>query len=469
MLNVTERESIDTQREFSANSKVRSRSSRRVRIWAITLAIVVVAVTGVGTSLVGTSDSAEAQSQQPPSLAAIFFSGLVTVNGSPLDVQGLSLTAQIGEWTSQPVTIGEGTPDLNGYENLTVNAPPELIGTEINFILGGTVIATTNSYYAIIDSEGNFCLTCEITLPEIRDDFSIDFPSLPATAPEPTPISTSPPTDQQPDPGEPVVTTFFGRAFAGDSIIPDGYEIFAIIGNTTSDKVTVSEGMYTLEIKNAGPELNGSDILFYVIDKGAPTGSDNTGSDNRIVVVVDVKFTAGQSTELNLVFDALAATPTPVPPTATPAPPTPVPPTPTPVPPTPVPPTATPVPPTATPVPPTATPVPPTATPVPPTATPVPPTPTPVPPTATPVPPTPTPVPPTATPVPPTPTPVPPTATPVPPTATPVPPAATPVPEDTGGGFNATLPLAIILVLVLVGIAGYFGWQYSQRSAEEKA
>ena len=465
MLNVTERESIDTQRELNARSKVKAIRSRRARIWAITLVLVVVAVTGVGTSLVGTGDSAEAQSQQPPSLAAVIFSGWVTVNGSPIGVEGLSLTAQIGEWTSQPVTIGEGTSDLNGYEDLTVDAPAELIGSQINFILGGTVVAANSSYYALIDIDGNFCLTCELRHPEFRDDFAIDFPSLPVTAPAPT--ATSAPTDQQPPPGEPTVTTFTGRAFAGDSIIPDGYEIFAIIGNTTSDRVTVSGGMYTLEIKDAGPELNGSDILFYVIDKGA------TGPDNRIVVVVDVKFTSGQSTELNLVFDPLAATPTPVPPTATPAPPTPTPepPTPTPVPPTPtpIPPTATPVPPTATPVPPTATPVPPTATPVPPTATPVPPTATPVPPTATPVPPTATPVPPTATPVPPTATPVPPTATPVPPTATPVPPAATPVPEDTGGGFNATLPLAIILVLVLVGVAGYFGWQYSRRSNEEEA
>ena len=70
--------------------------------------------------------------------------------------------------------------------------------------------------------------------------------------------------------------------------------------------------------------------------------------------------------------------------------------------------------------------------------------------------------------MPPTATPVPPTATPVPPTATPVPPTVAPEPEDSGGGFNATLPLAIILVLILIGIAGYFGWQYTKKSSEDE-
>ena len=462
MLNVTERESINTQHELSSRSKVKIGSSRRVRIWAITLVLVVIAVTGVGTSFVGTSDTAEAQ--EPPSLAAVIFNGWVTVNGSPLGVEGLSLTAQIREWTSEPVTIGEGTHDTNGYEDLTVNAPEELIGSQINFILGGTVVATTTSYYAIINDDGSLCLTCDITLPIFPDDLTIDFPSLPVTAPPPT----ATPAEKQPGPAEPAVaTTFSGVALTLAGPVPDGYELFAIIGNNATDKVTVSGGMYTLEITNAGADLNGSSIIFYLIDKGNPTDPNI-----RIAATTTGEFTAGQPTNLDLIFPALAPTATPVPPTATPAPPTPtpVPPTATPVPPTPtpVPPTATPVPPTATPVPPTPTPVPPTETPVPPTATPVPPTETPVPPTATPVPPTATPVPPTPTPVPPTETPVPPTATPVPPTATPVPPAATPVPEDTGGGFNATLPLAIILVLIIVGIAGYFGWQYSRRSSEEK-
>ncbi len=74
-----------------------------------------------------------------------------------------------------------------------------------------------------------------------------------------------------------------------------------------------------------------------------------------------------------------------------------------------------------------------TFTPVPPTNTPLPPTNTPLPPTNTPLPPTNTPLPPTNTPVPPTNTPLPPTNTPVPPTATftPIPPTATYTPSPT--------------------------------------
>ncbi len=81
----------------------------------------------------------------------------------------------------------------------------------------------------------------------------------------------------------------------------------------------------------------------------------------------------------------------------------------------------------------TPTEMPPTATPESPTETPEPPTPTLEPPTATPVPPTPTPEPPTPTPVPSTPTPEPPT-----PTLTPLPPTATPTqvpPPPAGSGL----------------------------------
>ena len=91
---------------------------------------------------------------------------------------------------------------------------------------------------------------------------------------------------------------------------------------------------------------------------------------------------------------------------------------------------------TPTPVPPTATPVPPTDTPVPPTATPIPPTDTPVPPTATAPAATGTPVPPTATLPALTATPVPPTATVPPRTGTPVPPTAT-----VAGATHTPVPL----------------------------
>lgn len=463
MHHVNERDKIPPRRAGTPPNNVGNIRTSKVREWTITLAVAMTVLTAVTTALVLDRNNANAQSQLPPTLPAVIFSGWVTVDGSPLNVEGLPLTARVGEWESVPIIVGEGTPDRNGYEDLTVDPPIELIGSEIKFVLGGTVESATLSYFALMNDDGTFCLTCEFSFPDWRNAFTIDFPSLPATAPAP---ATE--TPQQPiDPGASTTMQLSGKVFTESGLVPDGYEIFAIMGNLPpTDRATVTDGTYTLEITNADASLNGTSINFFLIDKGNPTDPNV-----RLVAEDEGVFMAGQQTDLRLFFPALAATATPVPPTATPEPPTatPVPPTATPIPPTatPVPPTPTPVPATATPIPPTATPIPPTATPVPPTATPVPPTATPIPPTATPIPPTATPVPPTATPVPPTATPIPPTATPVPPTATSVPPpTATPEPQETGGGFNATLPLAIILVLLLIGIAGYFGWQNSRKDNE---
>ena len=447
--------------------RYRSASMRTLRF---TLAFAAVLVVTVATLVGVVSDDARIQSQQPPPFSAVIYDGWVTVANDPTGLQGLALSAKVDDWVSESVTIGDGTPDLNGFKNLTVNPPAELIGNQVTFLLNGTVEATTTDFYAVINADGSVCTSCPIEFPQFRFEFEIDFPSRPTGAPmAPQPTAATP---DQPAPGQQTITQFSGQVFTPQGLVPDGYQVFAVVGNKIrSNSVTVRDGAYNLAIETTGNEHDGSSIQFFLIDKGDPTNPNKTLEAETSGV-----FGPGQATEVRLFFPMLAATATPEPPTATPEPPTPtpVPPTATPVPPTatPIPPTPTPVPPTATPVPPT--PVPPTATPEP-TATPVPPTATPVPPTATPVPPTPTPVPPTATPVPPTPTPVPPTATPVPPTATSIPPTATAVPpvatqepEATGGGFNATLPLAIVLVLLLIGIAAYFGWRYTQQSREEQ-
>ena len=467
MHDTTERDKIRTRPAIGKNAISAIQQTLRAKsapTLVITFAVVLMAAAVSSTAFIGIRNEAQAQTQLPPPLAAVIFDGLVTVNGSPLGLEGLSLSAKVDDWVSESVTIGEGTPDMNGYENLTVNPPEELLGSEVKFLLNGTVESTTTSYYAVIGSDGSVLANQPIGLPIFRE-LDIDFPALPdTTAPAP-----GTPTDQQPSNGGPTLTIFSGQAFTPEGLVPDGYQVFAVVGDAIrTNNVTLLEGEYSVAVSTTDASYNGSAIRFYLIDKGDPMNPNKTLEAETPAV-----FTAGQSTVLRLFFPMLAPTATPTPePTATPVPPTPTPePTATPVPPTPTPePTATPVPPTPTPEP-TATPVPPTPTPEP-TATPVPPTPTPEP-TATPVPPTPTPEP-TATPVPPTATPEPPTATPeptntpVPPTATPVPPTAvpptaTPEPEESGG-FNATLPLAIILVLVLLAIAGYFGWQYSRQA-----
>ena len=453
----------------------RSASMRSLRFVLTFAAVLAVAV---ATLFVVVTDDAQVQSQQPPPFSAVIYDGRVTVNNDPNGLQGLALSAKVGDWVSESVTIGDGTHDSNGYKNLTVNPPSELIGNEVTFLLNGSVESITTDFYAIINADGSVCTSCPIDFPQFRFEFGIDFPSRPTGGP----VATQPPaaTPDQPVPGQQTITQFTGQALTPQGPVPDGYQVFAVVGeNIRSNSVTVFDGIYNLAVETTGSEHDGSPIKFFLIDKGDPNNPNKT-----LEAETPSEFNPGQQTEVRLFFPMLAATATPEPPTATPEPPTPtpepptptpvpptstpIPPTPTPVPPTPtpVPPSPTPIPPTPTTVPPTATPVPPTATPVPPTATPVPPTATPVPPTATPVPPTATPVPPTATLVPPTATPMPPTATPVSPTATPVPPVATQVPEETGGGFNATLPLAIVLVLLLIGIAAYFGWRYTQQSRE---
>ncbi len=458
-----------------AASVARTRTMKTsARNWIAVSALAFVIVIGVYVLFGQKQDDAQAQTPMIPQL--IIYDGLVTVAGNPLDLSGLTLYARVGDWVSEGVVIGQGTHEQNGFLNLTINPTNAEIGSEIRFYLGGTVESSTVGYYAYISQDGTICVTCALDFLDLRV-ITLDFPTRPANVPTAPQNPVSPTTVQQ-APGESTTTLFSGQAFTIQGLVPDGYQVFAVVGDKVkvrSNNVTVVDGTYSLALQTEDTALDGSPIKFFLIDKGDPKNPNKTLEAETPGV-----FKSGQTSETRLFFPMLAATATPVPPTATPVPPTatPIPPTATPVPPTatPVPPTATPVPPTATPIPLTATPVPPTATPVPPTATPVPPTATPIPPTATPVPPTATPIPPTATPVPPTATPVPPTATPVPPTATPVPPTATSVPptatllppsDDGDGEFNATLPLAIVLVVLLGAIAAYLLWNYNQRSRNE--
>ena len=449
--------------------------------WIMVSVFVMALAVGAYTFAGGKQEDAQAQSL-PPLPTIIVYDGVVTVAGNPIGLEGLTLNAKVGDWVSESVVIGQGTHEQNGFENLNIDPPNAIIGSEIKFLLGGTVESETIGYYAHVEEDGTVCGTCPLRIFELRI-VALDFPVRPVGVPVPTQQPTGPSATQPPS-GTSIITLFNGQALTTQGLVPNGYQVFAVVGDKVrSNNVTILDGTYNLAVETDSTTYNGSSIKFFLIDKGDPTNPNKVLEAETPGV-----FMAGQPAETRLFFPMIAPTPTPEPPTATPVPPTPtpVPPTATPIPPTatPIPPTATPLPPTATPVPPTATPIPPTATPVPPTATPVPPTATPIPPTATPVPPTATPVPPTATPVPPTATPVPPTATPVPPTATPIPPTATPVPptattvpptaelvapsEDDGGEFNATIPLAILLAILIGAIAAYFLWNYNQRSRREE-
>ena len=306
------------------------------------LAIALVAL-AAASGLIAMRDSAEAQSL-PPGLTAVIVSGWVTINGSSVGAEGATLTAKVGEFVSSGVVIG-GTDnaDPNGFKDLTINAPKEAIGSEIEFYLNGTIKSTTVSYYAISNTDGSLCLQCDFDFPDIREDVTLDFPSAP-TGPAPTNTPVGQPGVATPAPGSSQITMFTGQALTSQGPVPDGYQVFAVVGDKLrTDSVTVFDGTYSLAVDTTDSSLNGATIKFYLVDKGNTSNPSMTLDAETPSV-----FNIGASTDLRLVFPTLSPTATPEPPTATP---------------TPVPPTATPVPPTPTPVPPTATPVPPTPTP----------------------------------------------------------------------------------------------------------
>ena len=351
----TIRISVATAPFATPRLKGHSRSAR-ARALRFTVTLATVLAVAFATLLGFNTYDGQVQSQQPPPFSAVIYDGWVTVTNDPTGLEGFTLSAKVGDWVSESVTIGDGTPDLNGFKNLTVNPPSELIGSQITFLLNGTVESTTTDFYAVIADDGSICTSCPIDFPQFRFEFEIDFPSRPTGGP----VATQPPaaTPDQPAPGQQIITQFNGQVFTPQGIVPDGYQVFAVVGNKIrSNSVSVHQGIYNLAVETTGTEHDGSPIQFFLIDKG-----DSTNPNKTLEAETPGVFSPGQQTEVRLFFPMLAATATPEPPTATPEPPTP----------TPEPPTATPVPPTATPVPPTATPVPPTATPVPPTATPVP-------------------------------------------------------------------------------------------------
>ena len=289
---------------------------------------------------------------------------------------------------------------------------------------------------------------------------------------------------------------FNGRVtINGETPAYSGFEITARIGDAwESYPVTVgADPNKPFEYANLGVapphelDLIGSEVEFWLEGQVKSSVKNYYAIVNEFTgeVCFECTFVFGIVRELDLDFPSLPdPTPTPIP-TATNTPEPPPSPTSTATPsPSPIAPTATP-PPTSTATP-SPSPIAPTATPSP-TSTAMP-SPSPIAPTATPPPtspamPNPSPIAPTATP---SPSPIPPTltatATPSsspltsnlvpsptssPPTGIPTPLTNNPEPEDTGGGFNATLPLAIVLVLLLIGIAAYFGWQNSRKSNAE--
>ncbi|MYF78488.1 MAG: hypothetical protein F4180_00880, partial [Chloroflexi bacterium] len=165
----TERNNTENQSPIDTSGKVGFRNrlpARSTQIWTFTFGFLLITAIAMSATMFGARDDAQAQSSQlPPQLAAVIFDGRVTVAGSPFDLEGLTLYAKVGDWISDPVTLGDGTPDLNGFEDLTVSPPAELLGQEVKFLLGGTVESMTTDYYAIIAPDGSILINEPIGLP----------------------------------------------------------------------------------------------------------------------------------------------------------------------------------------------------------------------------------------------------------------------------------------------------------------
>ena len=275
---------------------------------------------------------------------------LASVPQIPMVVTGEAVGAPNGFKIVAKITKGgfvyETPPiEVADQKYLIKVAPPDsrFIGEEIAFYLEG---AEANERLRHAPGVNQF-------------NFELTFNEIPVATLTPTPVPVLP-------------ATYSGTIVLAGQTVSENMLLVARVGHYQSPPAAIlSDGQFiNLVILTDDEELIGLPVEFFL--NGRPSTPTASGV-----------FEPGSRNEVNLVFESIPDTPTPVPtdtpiPTATPEP------TATPVPTnTSVPPTATPEP-TATPVPtytppPTATPVPPTATPVPPTATPVPPTPTSVP------------------------------------------------------------------------------------------
>ena len=270
------------------------------------------------------------------------YSGSVTAAGLPVP-DGFQVTARIRDYETQPAIISNGK-----YQLLVVQPPDD------SYDRGIVTFHINELKAAQIDT---FVLG---GLPTIKQGYDLTFQGLPEPTPTPSPIPPTP----TPTPQVALPSAYAGTIIIAGGSAPQGSVLVARVGDYESLPAVVNGNTYAgLVLDPQDFSLVGQKVEFILNGFTASNTSNyQSGSSNM---------------GFDLIFVGIpTATPTPVPPTATPT----VPPTPT-LTATPVPPAATPAPPTATPVPPTATP---TATPLPPTTTPVRPTATPVPPTATP-------------------------------------------------------------------------------------
>ena len=286
---------------------------RRLSLWGVVLTLSALIAVGIIGMENRDRRSVDAQAIVPPVFPAIVFNGNVTINGEQPAYTGFEITARIGDkWESPAVVVG-GLPDRpSQYAHLIV-APPEtldLIGSQIEFWLEGQVLSTTTNWYAVINEfSGEVCGGCTWTFPILRE-VDLDFPNLPEATPTVTPTYTPSPEILRP-------AFFTGRARTPKGPLPEGSEIYAVVGSDfRTANIQVFGGEYFITIDVVDKKYRDAPVVFYLIDRNDPTGAP------RFLEALSPPgaFVGGEQFEnFSLVFPDLLPTFTPTPtPTDTP-------------------------------------------------------------------------------------------------------------------------------------------------------
>ncbi len=265
--------------------------------------------------ITGVGDRASAQGEIPK-IAAITLHGDILISGGA-DANGMTLTAKIDDWVSNPVTVGEQSD--NGYVGLFIHAPVQLIGKDVTFWLDDQVQADEKTPYSFLDQDGKEIL--DWGLPQLREQ-NLRFPFAPLATATPTPV---PPTPT----ATPVIlapTFYEGRVRAGSTPPPDGTLIYAVIDDYVTQFASVFDGEYFLTVDPLMEIYAGRPIEFYIGETKALQSDifeDGLRKQQFLLVFPPLPTPTPVPTETPTPTPTLTPTPTPEPtrtPTPTPTP-----------------------------------------------------------------------------------------------------------------------------------------------------
>ena len=244
---------------------------RRVPLWSVVLSLSAIAAASLALLASHSDNGVDAQGiDVPPRFESIVYHGNVTINGEVPAYTGFKITARIGdEYESRPVTVGAIGDNVSRYAHLIVLPGTELDlrGSQVEFWLEGQVASTTTNWYAVINEfSGEVCGGCTWSFPILRR-LDLDFPQLPEATPTVTPTLTPSPEVLRP-------AFFSGPARTPRGILPDGSEIYAVVGDDfRTQNVPVFNGEYFMTIDVVDKKYRDVPVTFYLVDPSDPTGA----------------------------------------------------------------------------------------------------------------------------------------------------------------------------------------------------